>query len=131
QDLRAIVGPRRLVLERLFRGSERIQLVLDRAGPPEQGADLAFVGPAEHVAGPVIDTAPVVLLVPAAGPLDLARLGDRPRQAAEVSHGLDALIGSAGGQFALQPRGELGVLDVELAVKLAVAAPGISGRGVG
>ena len=42
-------------------------------GMVDQRIDLALVGPPEHVGGPVVDPPPVVLLVLAAFPLDLAR----------------------------------------------------------
>ena len=93
---------------------ERGELGGQRFGLPEQGFELALVGPPEHVVAAVVDAVRVVLLVPAAAALELTGLGDRPGLAPELGHRLDALEVGPPGQLAFQPRGERRVPDVQL-----------------
>ena len=65
--------------------------------------DLAGIAPTQHIAAAVVEAVPVVLLMPLARTLDLARARDRPSLAAEL-----VLVCATGqvkalGNFALQP----------------------------
>ena len=68
-----------------------------------EGLDLGGVAPAQHVAAAVGDGVAVVLLVAAAGVLDLAGAGDRTRLAAELLLGGAAGDVEAVGELALEP----------------------------
>ena len=71
--------------------------------PGFQYGDLGVVAPAQYVAAAVIDAVAIVLLVAAAGLLDLADMGDRARLAAELFLGGAAGDVETMGEFALQP----------------------------
>ena len=90
------------------------ELSCQRRGLPEQGLELALVGPAEYVLAAVVDAVPVVLLVPAAVPFELTGLGDRLGRTPELGHRLHALEVGPPGELALQPGCERMVPDVQL-----------------
>src|SRR5690606_27735105 len=64
--------------------AELAEAGLELAALGFEGLDLGGVAPAQHVAAAVGDGVAVVLLVAAAGVLDLAGAGDRARLAAEL-----------------------------------------------
>ena len=68
ERLRALADGVQLVRQRALRRRDLALLLLDRRGLAEQGTDLPLVGPAEDIGAPVINTRPVILLVPSRGP---------------------------------------------------------------
>ncbi len=70
---------------------------------PGQGGDLCIVRPTEHVAGAIVDRAPVVLFVTFAAGLELAIAGDRALFAPELVHVLAAGVVEAARQFIRDP----------------------------
>src|SRR5260370_1333538 len=88
-----------------------------RVGSGAAAPGLFFDPPPPGPAPPRGFPAPPPLAVPAPRSLDLAGLGHGPGRPPELGHALDALVGSPAGQLALQPRVELGVLDLQLREK--------------